>query len=159
MLNIKTLTNIRPNLLKLRLLEGLTNKGKSNFDYCMNLALHMPEINQLFIKLNGLVINMNKISLKEIFSFCNKNNRFIEKCEGSDFDLAFYYIKFMIEYCKNKTNFILIFDDEEIPFIFEKIQYNKIFLILKLNEKDNIFLSIDTVIKYYKAKKKKMDNA
>ena len=72
MLNIKTLTNIRPILLKLRLLEGLTNKGKSNFGYCMNPALHMPEINQLLIKLNDLVINMNKISLKEIFSFAIK---------------------------------------------------------------------------------------
>ena len=50
LLNIKTLTNIRPILLKLRLLEGLTNKGKSNFGYCMNPALHMPEINQLLIK-------------------------------------------------------------------------------------------------------------
>ena len=57
----------------------------------------------------------------------------------------------MIEYSKNKTNFILIFDDEEIPFIFEKNQYYKIFPILKLNEKDNIFLSIDTEIKYYKS--------
>ena len=48
---------------------------------------------------------------------------------------------------------------KKFPFIFDKNQYNKIFPILKLNEKDNIFLSIDTVIKYYKAKKKKMDNA
>ena len=36
--------------------------------------------------------------------------------------------------------------------LFEKNQYNKIFSILKLNEKDNIFLSIDTVIKHYKTR-------
>ena len=169
LLNIKTLTNIRPILLKLRLLEGLTNKGKSNFGYCMNPVLHMPEINQLLLQLNGLVLNRNKLNLNKFFSFCKENhyyikfiesifpyNKFNEKCKGSDFDLAYYYIKLMIEFYKNKTNFIFIFDNKEIPFIFEKNQNNRIFPILKLNEEDNIFLSIGTIIKYYKSREKKM---
>ena len=142
LLNIKALTNIRPILLKLRLLEGLTNKGKSNFGYCMNPVLYMPEINQLLLQLNGLVLNRDKSILKNFFLFCKEYhnyinyiefifpyNNFIEKCKDSDFDLAYYYIKFMIEFYKNKTNFIFIFDDEEIPFIFEKNQYTIYLLI------------------------------
>jgi len=163
LLNIKSLINIRPILLKLRLLEGLTNKRKVYFGYYMNPVLYMPEINNLLLQLNELVLYRDKKSLKNFFSWCKEYhnyinfiefifpyNKFIENCKGSDFDLAYFYIEFMIEYYKNKTNFILIFDDEEIPFIFEKNQYNRFFPILKLNEEDNIFLSIDTSIKYYK---------
>jgi len=172
LLNIKTLTNIRPILLRLRLLEGLTNKGKSNFGYCMNPVLHMPEINQLLFQLNSLVLNRDKSTLKNFFSFCKEYhyyiifiefifpyNKFIENCKNSDFELAFYYIEFMIEFYKSKTNFIFIIDDEEIPFIFEKNQYNKIFPILKLNEKDNIFLSVGTMFKYYKSQTGKISTA
>ena len=39
----------------------------------------------------------------------------------------------MIEFYKNKTNFIFVFVGEEISFIFEDNHYNKILPILKLN--------------------------
>ena len=97
-------------------------------------------------KLNNLVINRNKNSLKELFSFCNKYqcyikfiefifpfNNFIEECKNSDFGLAYYYIELMIEYCKNKTNFTVIFDDEEIPFFFEKNQYKVFIFLISIN--------------------------
>jgi hypothetical protein len=57
----------------------------------------------------------------------------------------------MCELYKNKTNFIFIFDNEEYPFIFEGKQFDRILPVLKLNEK-NIYLSIGTKCKYYKAK-------
>jgi hypothetical protein len=40
---------LKPILLKFRLLEGLTNKGISNFGYNMNPVLYMPELNQLSV--------------------------------------------------------------------------------------------------------------
>ena len=172
LINIKSLSNIKFILLKLRLLEGLTNKGKSNFGYLMNPVLHMPEINQLLLQLNDLLLKRNKSSLKDFISFCRKNHNFINyieiifpynkfntDCKGSDFEIAYYYIKFMIEYYKKKTNFIFVFDDEEMPFIFENYQYNKIFPKLILNEKTNIYLSAGTMFRYYKEKEKKMLDA
>ena len=157
---------LKPILLKFRLLEGLTNIGKSNFGYCMNPNLYMSEINQLIYKLNTLVLKKNKMALKEFVSFIFYNhhflkvietifpyNKFNEECNGKDFEIAFYYIKMMIEFYKNKTNFVFIFDNEEIPFIFEENQYNRLFPFLNLNEKKNIFLSKGTTIKYYSSKK------
>lgn len=55
----------------------------------------------------------------------------------------------MIAFYKNKANFIFVFYEEEISFIFEDNQYNKILPILKLNEKKNINLSIGIMLKYY----------
>ena len=69
-------------------------------------------------------------------------NQFNEKFKGTDFDIAYEYIKFMLELYKTKTNFVFIFDNEEIPFIFEEKQYNRLFPVLLLNEKNNIYLSI-----------------
>ena len=165
LLNINYLKQV---LLKFRLLEGLTNKGKSYFDYYMNPILYMPEINQLILKLNSLVLKKNKLALKEFVSFIFYNhnflnaievifpyNKFNEESHGKDFEIAYYYIKMMIEFYKNQTNFVLIFDNEEIPFIFRENQYERLFPILKLNEKKNIFLSIGTLIKYYLPKKEK----
>ena len=167
LLRINSLKNI---LLKFRLLEGLTNKGKSNFGYCMNPILYMPEINQLILKLNSLILKKNKLALKEFVSFIFENhhflnvvetifpyNKFNEECHGIDFEIAFYYIKLMIEFYKNKTNFVIIFDHEEIPFIFGVNQYDRLFPILKLNEKKNIYLSVGTSIKHYSAKKGKKE--
>ena len=153
LLNLKSLTNIKVILLKLKLLEGLTNKGKSNFGYLMNPILHKPGINQLLLQLTDLILNKNKSSLKNFIYFCKENhhfinyietvfpyNKFIENCKNSDFEIAYYYIKFIIEFYKKKTNFIFIFDsEEEISFIFENNQYNKMLPILKLNEKKNIY--------------------
>ena len=58
------INSLKPILLKFRLLEKLTTKGKNNFGYCMYPFLYYPEINQLLIYLNSLVIYKNKKSLK-----------------------------------------------------------------------------------------------
>ena len=161
LLRINALKSI---LLKFRLLEGLTNKGKDNFGYNINPVLHKPELNQFLLKLNALILNKNKSALKDFISFSQEYhyflndldvlfpfNQFNEKCKGSDFEVACCYIKLMCELYKNKTNFIFIFDNEEFPFIFEGKQYDRILPVLKLNEK-NIYLSIGTMCKYYKTK-------
>ena len=172
LINIKSLKNIKKILLKLRLLEGLTNKGKTNFGYLMNPILHQTGINKLLLHLNDLILNRNKSTLKNFIYFCLENhtfidyieivfpfNKFIENYKGTDFELSYFYIKFMIEFYKNKNNFIFIFDEEEVSFIFEINQYNKLLPILKLNEKNNLYLSVGTMFKYYKSKDAKMSNA
>jgi hypothetical protein len=58
----------------------------------------------------------------------------------------------MTELYKNKTNFVFIFYNEQIPFIFEQSQYDRFFPILKLNESKNIYLSAGTKFKFYKTK-------
>ena len=155
--------SLKPILLKFRLLEELTNKGDKNFGLGMNSNLYIPEINKLILKINSLLSNKNKKSFKKFISFCLKNhqflkvteiifpyNKFNKECIGTYFDIAFYYIKMMVEFYKNKTNFIIIFDDnDEYPFIFESQQYDRLFPILKLNEKNNIYLSKGTMIKIY----------
>ena len=156
---------LKPILLKFRLLEGLTNKGKENFGYNINPVLHKPELNQFLLKLNELILNKNKSALKYFIKFAQEYhyflndldtlfpfNQFNEKCKDTDFEVAYYYLKLMVELYKNKTNFIFIFDNEEFPFIFEEKQYDRILPILKLNEKNTIYLSIGTMCKYYKSK-------
>ena len=156
---------LKPILLKFRLLEGLTNKGKENFGYNINPVLHRPELNQFLLKLNELILNKNKSALKDFVKFAQEYhyflnnldtlfpfNQFNEKCKDTDFEVAYYYLKLMVELYKNKTNFIFIFDNEEFPFIFEEKQYDRILPILKLNEKNTIYLSIGTMCKYYKSK-------
>ena len=158
---------LKPILLRFRLLEGLTNKGKDNFGFCLNSVLYIPEINQLILKLNNLLLKKNKSALKEFVAFCKEYhhflncvltifpfNQFNKECGGTDFEVAFNYIKFMVEYYKNKTNFSLIFDNEEFSFIFEEKQFDRIFPILKINEKNCSYLSKDTQFKFYKTKKK-----
>ena len=164
------INSLKPILLKFRLLEKLTIKGKNNFGYCMNPFLYYPEINQLLIHLNSLIIYKNKKSLKELVAYCLEHhqmlnvietifpyNKFNKECKGNDFEISFYYIKMMIELYKYKTNFILIFDKEQIPFIFGFIQYDRLFPILKLNEEKNIYLSKESCIKIYKPIKGKKE--
>ena len=50
------------------------------------------------------------------------------------------------------------FDNEEISFIFEEKQYDKLFYALKLNEQKTIYLSIGTSLLYYKKDKKDVSN-
>ena len=161
LLRIKAL---KPISLKFRLLEGLTNKGIENFGYNINPILHDLNLSQFLLKLNSLIYNKNKSSLKEFISFSKEYHYFLnyidelfpfnlfnEKCKGTDFEIVYYYIKLMAELYKNKTNFIFIIDNEEFPFIFEDKQYNRILPILKLNEFKNIYLSKGTMLKYYKS--------
>ena len=67
-------------------------------------------------------------------------------------------MRLMVEFYKNKTNFIFIFNKEdnkdcqEFPFIFEEVQYNRLFPILELNKKNNLYLSINTRFVFYKKK-------
>ena len=65
----------------------------------------------------------------------------------------------MIEFYKNKTNFVFIFGNKKFSFIFEEKQYDKLFPILKLNELNTIYLSIGTSLLYYKKDKKDVSNA
>ena len=92
---------------------------------------------------------------------CYRNNfsiyKFNKECKGNDFEISFYYIKMMIELYNNKTNFILIFDKEQIPFIFGDKQYDRLFPILKINEEKNIYLSKESCIKIYKSIKGKKE--
>ena len=155
-------SSLNPILLKFRLLQELTNNEKPIFVFNMNSLLYMNKLNSLTLKLNSLLENKSKKSFKKFFSFCLENhqflnivenifpyNKFNKDCNEENFDISFYYIKMMIEFYKNQTNFIFIFDDDEFPFIFEDEQYDRLFPILKLNEKKNIFLSNGTMIKIY----------
>jgi hypothetical protein len=72
-----TINSLRPILLKFRLLEGLTNNGKTNFGYNMNPILHMQDINQLLLNLNVLLLNKNKSSLKDFVLFCQEYHYFL----------------------------------------------------------------------------------
>ena len=85
----------------------------------MNKVLYMPEINQLIFKLNSLILNKNKSSLKEFVSFISEYHHFLNiieiifpynkfnlECKEKDFEVAFYYIKMMAQFYKNKTNFM-----------------------------------------------------
>ena len=156
---------LKPILLKFRLLEGLTNKGIENFGYNLNPILHDSNLTQFLLKLNSLIYNKKKSSLKEFISFTQEYHYFLnyldelfpfnifnEKCKGIDFEIAYYYIKLMAELYKNKTNFIFIIDNEEFCFIFEDKQYDRILPVLKLNETRSIYLSVGTMLKYYKSK-------
>ena len=163
---------LKPILLRFRLLEGLTNMGKENFGYGLNPIVYTKDLYQLILKLNELLLKKNKYSLKEFVSFCKEYhhflncvliifpyNQFNEICNDTDFEIAYNYIKFMVEYYKNKTNFSFIFDNEEISFIFEEKQYDRIFPILKLNEKNSIYLSQGTNINFYKTQQGKISSA
>ena len=165
------ISSLKPILLKLRLLEGLVNKGKSNFGYNMNNVLHIPDINELIYKLNSLLLNKSKNTLKSFILFLIENhhflkvletifpfNKFNELYKDKDFEVVFYYIKMMIEFYKNKTNFVFIFDNEELSFIFEEKQYDRLLPILKLNEQKTVYLSIGTSLQYYKKDKKDASN-
>lgn len=161
---------LKPILLRFRLLKGLTNTLKeNNFGYGLNPILYHPEINQLILKLNMLLLHKNKEALKEFVAFCKEYhyllnciitifpfNQFNEKCGGTDFEMAYNYILFMTEYYKNKTNFSFIFGKEEFSFIFEEKQFDRIFPVLKLNEEKSVYLSQDTHFKYYSPKTGKM---
>ncbi len=81
------------------------------------------------MKLNFLIYNKNKSSLKEFISFSKEYHYFLnyieelfpfnlfnEKCKGTDFEIAYYYTKLMAELYKNKTIFFFIIDNEEFPF-------------------------------------------
>ena len=132
----------------------------------------MPDINELIFHLKSLLLNGNKKTLKKLVSFLQEKhhflnfieilfpfNRFNQKYKNKDFEVAFYYIKMMVEYYKNKTNFVFIFDNEEFPFIFEKKQYDRLFPVLYLCEKISINLSEGTCLQYYKNNKKEMKTA
>ena len=56
----------------------------------------------------------------------------------------------MIELYQSLTNFVFLINDEEISFKFEEKQYKRLFPILILNEKDNIYLSKGTYAQYLK---------
>ena len=134
---------LKPILLKFRLLEALCNRGKENFGFGLNPVFYVPEINQLILKLEMLLLNKDKKALKDFVVFCKEYHYFIkyitiifpfnlfnkecEKSEKKDFEVFYYYLKLMVEYYKNKTNFCFIFDEEEISFIFEEKQYDRIF--------------------------------
>ena len=167
LLRINSLKTI---LLKFRLLEKLTSIGKNNFGYCMNPILYMPEINQLLLKLNSLILDKNKNSFYNLVAYCLEHhemlnvielifpyNKFNKEFNGKDFEVSFYYIKMMIELYKNKTNFILIFNNEQFPFIFGEKQYDRLFPILRLNQEKNIYLSKDSMLKIYKSIKDKKE--
>ena len=125
---------LKPILLRFRLLKGLTNIVKdNNFGYGLNPILYHPEINQLILKFNMLLLNKNKYALKEFVAFCKEYhyflnyiatifpfNQFNEKCARTDFEISYNYIQLMCELYKNKTNFSFIFDKEEFSFIFEE---------------------------------------
>ena len=120
-------------LLKFRLLEKITSKGKNNYGYCMNPILYIPEINHSLLQLNYLILYNNKNSLGVFVSYCLEHhqmlnvielifpyNKLNEECKGKDFEVSFYYVKMMIELFKNKTNFILIINNEHFHFIFSE---------------------------------------
>ncbi len=62
-------------LLKFRLLEKLTSKGKNNYGYCMNPILYIPEINYLLLQLNYLILYNNKKYLKTVVSYCLEHHQ------------------------------------------------------------------------------------
>ena len=75
-------------------------------------------------------------------------NKFNKNCTETYFKIAIFYIELLTYLYKNKINFYFIFDDVEIKFIFNDKQYKIIKPILKLNEENNIYLSIGTGVKY-----------
>ena len=125
----------------------------------MNPILYIPEINHLLLQLNYLILYNNKKSLKTFVSYYLEYhqmlniielifpyNKFNEECKGKDFEVSFYYIKMMIELYNNKTNFILIINNEHFYFIFGEKQYDRLFPILRLNEEK----FKDSMLKVYK---------
>ena len=98
LLRINSLKTI---LLKFRLLEKITSKGKNNCGYCMNPILYMPEINHLLLQLNYLILYNNKKSLKTFVSYYLEYHQMLniielifpyhklnEECKGKDFSLS-----------------------------------------------------------------------
>ena len=59
----------------------------------------------------------------------------------------------MIELFKNKTNFILIINNEHFHFIFSEKQYDRVFPMLRLNEEK----FKDSILKVYKSIKGKKE--
>ena len=93
----------------------------------------MPEINHLLLQLNYLILYNNKKSLKTFVNYYLEYHQMLniielifpyhmlnEECKGKDFEVSFYYVKMMIELFKNKTNFILIINNEHFHFIFSE---------------------------------------
>ena len=159
--DLLTINALKPILLKFRLLEFLTLKNTKNFGYNMTTIFYRNDIGQLMDQLDNLIIYKNKNALKNFISFCNKYhyfivyietifpyNKFNKNCTETDFKIAIFYIELLTYLYKNKINFYFIFDDVEIKFIFNDKQYKIIKPILKLNEENNIYLSIDTGVKY-----------
>jgi hypothetical protein len=154
------LNALKPILLKFRLLELLTNNDEPNFGYKMITIFYDPNINQLISKINNLIYRKDKLALKEFISFCREYHYFIKYIEtifpfnkfneksDKDFEIGYYYIELMIELYRSKTNFVFLINDEEISFKFEEKQYKRLFPILILNEKDNIYLSKGTYAQY-----------
>ena len=88
-------------LLKFRLLEKITSKGKNNCGYCMNPILYISEINHLLLQLNYLILYNNKNSLGVFVSYCLEHHQMLnvielifpyhklnEECKGKDFSLS-----------------------------------------------------------------------
>jgi hypothetical protein len=156
-----TINDIKPIILKFRLLELLTlNEGK-NFGYKMTTIFYRNDINQLIYQLKTLIIKKNKDALQKFISFCYDHQHFIEyigtifpynqfnkNCIGSDFKITVFYIELLIKLYENKTNFYFIFDHMEFNFIFEKKQNNRYNPILILNEENNLYLSEGTGVEY-----------
>jgi hypothetical protein len=107
-----------------------------------------------------LIYRKDKLALKEFISFCREYyyfikyietifpfNKFNEKSD-KDFEIGYYYIALMIELYQSLTNFVFLINEEEISFKFEEKQYKRLFPILILNEKDNIYLSKGTYAQY-----------
>jgi hypothetical protein len=117
-----TINDIKPIILKFRLLELLTlNEGK-NFGYKMTTIFYRNDINQLIYQLDNLIIKKNKDALKKFNSFCYDHQHFIEfigtifpynqfnkNCIGSDFKITVFYIELLIKLYEKKTNFYFLF--------------------------------------------------
>ena len=126
----------------------------------------MPEINHLLLQLNYLILYNNKNTFGAFVSYCLEHHQMLnvielifpyhmlnEECKGKDFEVSFYYIKMMIELYKNKTNFILIINNEHFHFIFSEKQYDRVFPMLRLNEEK----FKDSILKVYKSIKGKKE--
>ena len=50
-------------------------------------------------------------------------------------------INLMSKFYQNKLNFIFIIDDESFQFVFEPKEYNRIQVLFKFCEKENLYLS------------------
>ena len=141
---------LKPILLKFRLLKELLN-NKECYAQNINPYYYDPKINDLIFYIEQIKTFKSKGKFKEFIRYINTNPHYIRF-----FDCIIPYnllkvdkktrmigeiINLMPKFYQNKLNFIFIIDDESFQFVFEPKQYNRIQVLFKFCEKENIYLS------------------